>query len=85
MQQEIFPREVTSNVPRVTLTGRERLLVEQHQGLETCTETQVSLRTSCGLLTVTGQRLLFQHYSKTEALIAGEIESIRLTPEGRRG
>ena len=33
MQHEFFPREVTSNVPRITLTGHERLHVEQHRGL----------------------------------------------------
>lgn len=85
MQQEIFPREVTSNVPRLTLTGQERLLVEQHRGLENCTASEIGLRTGCGLLKVAGRGLLFLRYTPSEALITGKIESILYAVDGRKG
>ena len=80
---EIFPREVTSNVPRITLTGAELLHVEQHQGLLGCTKDEVSLRTASGVLTICGTGLKLRQYSAVEAVVSGEIGSISLHREGR--
>lgn len=85
MQRELFPKEVTTDVPRIILTGRDRLLVEQHKGLEVCTASEIGLRTSCGCLSVTGNGLLFLRYTQTEALITGRIDAVRLDTEGRHG
>ena len=80
---EIFPREVTSNVPRITLTGAELLHVEQHQGLMGCTREEVSLRTACGVLTVPGGNLTLRQYSAVEAVVSGDITGISMQREGR--
>lgn len=85
MQREFFPREVVTDVPRVTLTGSERLLVEQHKGLMACTAEMIDLHTACGVLRIEGSALVFLRYNGTEALIAGRIDAITLLPEGRRG
>ena len=85
MQQVIFPKEVTSNVPRIVLTGRERLLVEQHMGLDTCTSSEIAFSTKNGRLTVTGRDLLFLRYTQTEALITGYIDTVCFNEKGRRG
>lgn len=82
--QELFPKEVTSGVPRITLTGEERLHVEQHRGLVACQPEEICFRTSIGLLQVTGEALRFMRYSAAEALIGGRIHGIALHPEGRQ-
>lgn len=79
---ELFPREVTHNVPRITLTGREKLLVEQHRGLVACEPTQISFSTSAGRLVVTGEGLHFVRYTANEALIGGRIDGVNLQGEG---
>ncbi len=76
MQTELFPREVTSNVPRITLTGRELLHVEQHRGLIAYTPEEIVLRTASGLLTATGAELRFTLYSAGEARITGKIDAV---------
>ncbi len=84
MQKELFPREVTSNVPRITLTGREQVHVEQHRGLIAYNPEEIILRTSVGLLRMTGQNLRFSLYSAGEALIVGQIASVEYASgEGR--
>lgn len=82
--QEFFPREVTSRVPRITLTGRERLLVEQHRGLTICQPEQIGLRTAIGQMTVTGSGLHLIRYCAADALIGGRIDGISLESDGRR-
>lgn len=83
--QELFPKEVTSGVSRITLTGHERLHVEQHRGLVACQPEEISFRSSVGLLRITGEGLHFMRYSAEEALIGGLIRSITIKPEGGNG
>lgn len=76
MAEDIFPREVVSNVPRVTLTGHERLHVEQHRGLVDYVPEHIVLRTSCGLMDVAGAGMRFTLYTAGEAVITGRIDSV---------
>lgn len=71
-----FPREVISDVPRLTLTGHEQLLIEQHNGLIDYSPEHIVLRTRCGLLDIAGAGLRFARYSTAEALITGRIDSV---------
>ncbi len=84
MQQELFPREVVSGVPHVTLTGSELVHIEQHRGLMGCQTDEMVFRTASGTLTVRGDGLYLRRYTPEEAMVAGEIHQIQLTPERRR-
>lgn len=81
-ENELFPKEVTSNVPRMTLTGRERLHVEQHRGVVAYQADEICFRTACGLLRITGQSLSFCMYTGAEAIISGSIRSVGYAEEG---
>lgn len=83
-EQEIFPREVISNVPRITLTGNERLHLEQHRGLIAYQPDGASFRTSAGLLRVSGAGLRFRLYTSGEAVITGRIDSVSIETGGGR-
>lgn len=76
MHAELFPREVTSNLPYVSLTGHERLHVEQHQGLLDYAPDSILLRTSCGLMRIDGAGMRFAMYNAGEATITGHIDSV---------
>lgn len=82
MRTELFPQEVISHVPRITLTGTGKLQVEQHQGLIGYQQEEVLFRTVCGTLRVTGNALHFQAYSAGDALLVGRIDSVTLEEEG---
>lgn len=84
MHHEIFPREVTGNVPRVTLTGHERLHVEQHRGLIAYSPEEIIFRTAAGLLRTAGAQLRFSMYTSGEALVNGRIDVVEyVQKEGR--
>lgn len=85
MQHELFPPEVTTGVPRVILTGDDKVWVEQHRGLIRCETECISLRTACGTLVISGQGLSLRRYTATEALVTGSIDSVAMQREGRRG
>lgn len=81
-EHELFPREVTSNVPHMTLTGTERLHVEQHRGLIAYQPEEIVFRTACGLMHVCGEQLHFRMYTSSEALISGQISGIHIDETG---
>lgn len=85
MHEAIFPKEVIAGVPRLTLTGRERLHVEQHQGLLDYEPEHIVLRTVCGLLRVTGAGMGFQMYTAAEAVITGRIDQVSFAEREGRG
>ncbi len=76
MHDELFPKEVTGDVPRLTLTGHERLHVEQHRGLIDYAPENIVLRTACGLVRIAGAGMIFRMYTSAEALITGRIDSV---------
>lgn len=80
----LFPREVTSNVPFVTITGKDMLHVEQHKGVIAYQPEKIIIRTACGLMHITGKALVFSMYTATEALVTGNISSVSFDEmEGR--
>lgn len=83
MHDEIFPREVTSKVPLVTLTGRELLRVEQHRGLVDYEPENIVLRTVSGLMRIGGAGMIFRLYNAHEAIIVGRIDSVVFGQEAR--
>ncbi len=80
----LFPREVTSDVPRMTLTGHELLHVEQHKGLVGYQPNEILFRTSGGMLRIAGDGLRFSTYTAGEAIIRGRIDSVGIVPAGGR-
>lgn len=73
---ELFPKEVVSDMPRVTLTGSERVHVEQHKGLIAYQPEEVVFRVATGRLTVKGQELRFRLYTSGEAILTGHVDSV---------
>lgn len=75
---ELFPREVISDMPRVTMTGGERVHVEQHKGLIAYQPEEVVFRVASGRLTVTGSELRFRLYTSGEAILTGRVDSVAI-------
>lgn len=84
MHEPLFPREVTTNVPKLTLTGHELLHVEQHRGLIDYASDQIVLRTACGLIRIAGAGMRFTLYTAGEALIVGRIDSVTFRQKEER-
>lgn len=68
-----LPEDMDAGVPRVTVVGREQMLVENVAGVRRCTETEVLLLTGCGPLSVAGEGLLVKELGESRALITGRL------------
>ena len=77
-----LPQELVFGWPRSVLLGDEKLIVEQHQGIFACTEQEIVLKTMCGLLCITGQRLSLSRYDRNGLVVFGKIEKLSYRPKG---
>ena len=65
-----LPEDMDARVPRITVVGRDKMLVENVSGVRRCTETEVLLLTGCGVLSVAGEGLLVKELGESRAAAA---------------
>lgn len=82
LKQADIPQELVLGWPRSVLLGDEKLIVEQHQGIYACTETEIILKTLCGLLVITGRQLSLSRYDGDGLVVLGRIEKLSYRPKG---
>ena len=68
-----LPEDMDPQVPRITVLGRERMLVENVSGIRRCTEGEIRLLTGCGTLIVAGEGLLVKELGESRALLTGRL------------
>ena len=68
-----LPEDMDARVPRITVVGRDKMLVENVAGVRRCTETEVLLLTGYGVLSVAGEGLLVKELGESRALIVGRL------------
>lgn len=76
------PQELVFGWPRSVLLGDERLIVEQHKGVYTCTQTEIIVKTACGLLVVSGEGLSLAYYQPDDLMVLGKITKLAYRPKG---
>ena len=69
-----LPEDMDARVPRITVVGRDKMLVENVSGVRRCTETEVLLLTGCGTLLVEGHGLLVKELGESRALLTGRLD-----------
>ncbi len=77
----VAPRQVLTDTPRLVLTGREEVLIEQHTGLFSYETACIRVRTRIGLWTVTGAGLVIRYFGAEDLLIRGRIDGIAVSGE----
>ena len=59
--------------------------IEGHRGVEEYSGETISVRTKTKLITVTGRRLTLGAMTKSEIVITGVVQDIRISDRGRHG
>lgn len=77
-----FPPDVAGNGPRITITGRHEILVENYLEIVEFTEEEIYLNTTEGELCFTGKDFVLKTVLAAELQIGGEL--ISLTYRGGR-
>lgn len=75
---EIFelPVELSTNVPKITITGFERLFIENYRGIIEYQDYFVRINTHIGIININGFNLKLEEMTSDDLLVTGKIEGI---------
>ena len=73
-----FPAEAVAGATRVTMTGADRVLVENHKGLLCCTDTEVAVSCGHGSIRISGAELLLRAMDAEMLVVTGRIAGVEV-------
>lgn len=71
-----IPIELSTNTPKVTVVGFEKILIENYKGILEYQEYFVRLSTYIGIININGFGLNLEEMTKDDLLVTGKIDSI---------
>ena len=73
-----IPQEVYSNIPKLTITGFNEMILENYKGILEYEETYTSISTHIGIVNIKGYNLKLEKMTNDDIKIIGKIENIEL-------
>lgn len=73
-----IPEEVYSNIPKITLTGFNELVLENYKGILEYEEMFASISTNIGIVNLSGTNINLEKMTNDDIKITGKIEKIEL-------
>lgn len=71
-----IPREVISNVPKITITGFEEVFIENFKGILEYEDFFARISTEIGNININGFNLKLDQMTDNDILVSGKIENI---------
>lgn len=71
-----LPKEISSDLPKITVMGFEELLVENYKSILEYQDFYVRLATYIGIININGFELKLNEMTNDDILIRGKIDSI---------
>lgn len=71
-----LPKEVCSNIPKLTITGFDEIVIENFKGILEYEEFFVRINTYIGIINVNGYGLKLENMTEDDIKVTGKIESI---------
>lgn len=71
-----IPKEVCSDIPKLTITGFDELIIENFKGILEYEEFYVRINTHIGIININGFGLNLENMTNDDIKVKGKIESI---------
>ena len=73
-----IPKDVIPGEPMVTMTGRQKVYIENYHRIVSFQDEEIKLRAKTCRILVHGKRLRIEYYTRDDMLIAGQIHSVSM-------
>jgi sporulation protein YqfC len=73
-----LPQEIYSNIPKLTITGFNEIILENYKGILEYEEIFASISTNIGVVNINGYNLNLEKMTNDDIKITGKIESVEL-------
>ena len=71
-----LPQEISTNLPKITIIGFEKMLIENYKAILEYQEHFVRVSTHIGILNISGYNLNLNEMTTDDLLITGTIDGI---------
>lgn len=71
-----IPEELTSDIPKVTIVGFNRMLIENYKCILEYQDFFIRIKMSTGLININGFELAMNEMTKDDLIVTGTIESV---------
>lgn len=71
-----IPREVSSKVPKITITGFDEILIENFKGILEYEDFFARISTHIGNININGFNLKLSQMTEDDILVSGKIENL---------
>jgi len=75
-KKEEIPREVISDIPKITVTGFDEILIENFKGILEYEDFFARISTEIGNININGFNLKLNQMTDNDILVSGKIENI---------
>ena len=72
-----LPKEITMNLPIISMVGNEELFIENYKGVIEYTDEKVRINTSCGILQIEGKKLFLKQITAENISLTGTITTMK--------
>lgn len=73
-----IPQEIYSNVPKITITGFNEIILENYKGILEYEEFFASISTYIGIVNINGYNINLEKMTNDDIKITGKIESVEI-------
>lgn len=73
-----LPQEVYTNIPKITITGFDEMIIENFKGILEYEEFFVQINTHIGIININGYGLALENMTNDDIKVKGKIESIEI-------
>ena len=73
-----IPQEIYTNIPKITITGFNEVILENYKGILEYEEFFASISTYIGVVNINGYNINLEKMTNDDIKITGKIESIEL-------
>jgi len=71
-----LPKEVCSDIPKVTITGFDEMIIENFKGILEYEEFFIKINTHIGIININGFNLNLENMTNDDIRVTGKIESM---------
>lgn len=75
-----IPQEVFSNIPKMTIMGFGKMLIENYKAILEYQEFYIRISTHIGIININGFELHLEEMTTDDLLIIGKIDSVDFEP-----
>ncbi|HPT78859.1 MAG TPA: sporulation protein YqfC [Candidatus Atribacteria bacterium] len=71
-----IPKDITLNLPRISLTGNNQMLIENHKGVIEYTPERIRINSTIGVIRLQGTEMNLRNIAADDIMVTGGIKTI---------